>query len=306
MTATGEVVSTVDLVYKYSDRISARSPRWAEDKVNPEIRAFVSSNRVHLIETQRLLTWPSPAPNDYRRTSNSTATSKVDEFARDLASRLADALAENSRTSQELDRTYPRRVLQFRSDPPSEEQIRERYAQQNELRKSLSAISLLDEKVGRIDIPAKMERWQRNVLWTYLEDTEEKLSTFSELLAKVSLLQEIVNNRFLYKRLEIDRSRGLRLVSDEGTELGLSMLSSGEQHELVLLYDLLFNVESGALVLIDEPEISLHVSWQKRFIEDLRRIAEVVKFRSVVATHSPQIASRWRHRMVPLGPDAGE
>ena len=71
------------------------------------------------------------------------------------------------------------------------------------------------------------------------------------------------------------------------------MLSSGEQHELVLLYDLLFNVQPGALVLIDEPEISLHVSWQKRFIEDLQRISRLVKFRSVVATHSPQIAGKW-------------
>ena len=84
--------------------------------------------------------------------------------------------------------------------------------EQNELRKALSAISLLDEDVGRIEIPTKMQSWQRNVLWTYLEDTEKKLSTFNDILAKVSLLQEIVNTRFLYKRLEIDRRRGLRLV----------------------------------------------------------------------------------------------
>ncbi|MEU4355865.1 AAA family ATPase [Streptomyces virginiae] len=304
MIGTGEIVSTVDLVYRYAERISARSPRWAGEKVHPEIRKFVGQNDVHLIETQRLLTLPAPEPGEYRRSAQSAATSKVEEFGRDLARRLAEALAENSQTSQELDRTYPRRVLQFRSDSPTEEQIRQRYAEQNELRKSLSAISLLDEKVGKIDIPQKMEAWQRNVLWTYLEDTEKKLSTFSDLLAKVSLLREIVNARFLYKRLEIDRRRGLRLVSDEGSELGLSMLSSGEQHELVLLYDLLFNVQPGALVLIDEPEISLHVSWQKRFIDDLRRIAKLVKFRSVVATHSPQIAARWRSRMISLGPDA--
>ncbi|MFE7941359.1 AAA family ATPase [Streptomyces griseoincarnatus] len=305
LTAAGSIISTMELISRYSDRIPPRAFRLSKGKVDSQILRFLSENEVHLIETQRLLTLEDTESSDFRRSAARTsAISKVEAFAQDLTRRLAEALAENSRTSQELDRTYPRRVLQAHTEYPSEEKIRERYSEQNELRKALSAISLLDENVGRIEIPTKMQPWQRNVLWTYLEDTEKKLSTFNDILAKVSLLQEIVNTRFLYKRLEIDRRRGLRLVSEEGTELGLSMLSSGEQHELVLLYDLLFNVRPGALVLIDEPEISLHVSWQKRFIEDLQRISRLVKFRSVVATHSPQIAGKWISRMVSLGPGA--
>ncbi|NLU74434.1 AAA family ATPase [Streptomyces sp. HNM0575] len=304
-TPAGSTISTVDLVHRYGDRLPHRILRQKENNVDPNILQFLHDNEVHLIETQRLLKLEDEESDEYRSMSGrrSPAVSKVEAFARDLTRRLGDALAENSRTSQELDRTYPRRVLQPRVGTPSEKEIRERYSQQNELRKSLSAISLLDENVSPIEIPNRMEPWQRNVLWTYLEDAEKKLSTFSDILDKVSLLQEIVSTRFLFKRLEIDRRQGLRIVSDEGTELGLSMLSSGEQHELVLLYDLLFSVQPGALVLIDEPEISLHVSWQKRFIEDLQRIARLVKFRSVVATHSPQIAGKWVNRMVPLGPE---
>ena len=162
----------------------------------------------------------------------------------------------------------------------------------------------MKEESGGIVIPDGMAPWQKNVLWTYLEDSDKKLSTFRSVLDRVSLLQEIVTRRFLYKRLEVDGNRGLRVVSDEGQDLGLSMLSSGEQHELVLLYDLLFNVKAGSLVLIDEPEISLHVSWQKRFIEDLRRISSLVQFRSIVATHSPQIAGKWIDRMITLAPEA--
>ncbi|MET7812322.1 AAA family ATPase [Streptomyces sp. NPDC005395] len=305
LTSAGYTISTMDLLSRYADRLPPRALRMKEGRVDPNILNFLRENEVHLIETQRLLTLEDSDVNDLRRGSaRNPAVSKVEAFAKDLTRRLAEALAENSRTSQELDRTYPTRLLQAHTESPSEEKIRERYSQQNELRKALSAISLLDEKVGQIVIPKKMEPWQRNVLWTYLEDTEKKLSTFSEILDKVSLLQEIVKSRFLYKHLKIDRRRGLVLVSDEEAELGLSMLSSGEQHELVLLYDLLFNVQPGALVLIDEPEISLHVSWQKRFIEDLQRIARLVQFRSVVATHSPQIAGKWISRMVSLGPDA--
>ena len=55
------------------------------------------------------------------------------------------------------------------------------------------------------------------------------------------------------------------------------------------MFDLLFNVPKGALVLIDEPEISLHVVWQLAFIPDVQRIASLSGFRFIVATHSPQI-----------------
>jgi predicted ATP-binding protein involved in virulence len=92
------------------------------------------------------------------------------------------------------------------------------------------------------------------------------------------------------------------LSTSTGHDIPVSGLSTGEQHELVLLYNLLFRVEAGTLVLIDEPEISLHVTWQKTFIDDVLRVAELSKFRFVVATHSPQIIGSWWSRTVELGP----
>jgi predicted ATP-binding protein involved in virulence len=72
------------------------------------------------------------------------------------------------------------------------------------------------------------------------------------------------------------------------------LLSSGEQHELVILYELLFRVRENSIILIDEPEISLHVVWQHEFLKDLGQIAALSQFHALVATHSPQIISdRW-------------
>jgi predicted ATP-binding protein involved in virulence len=72
------------------------------------------------------------------------------------------------------------------------------------------------------------------------------------------------------------------------------LLSSGEQHELVILYELLFRVSKNSIILIDEPEISLHVAWQDEFLKDLGQMAELSQFNALVATHSPQIISdRW-------------
>ena len=71
-------------------------------------------------------------------------------------------------------------------------------------------------------------------------------------------------------------------------------LSSGEQHELVLLYELLFKVKSNSLVLIDEPELSLHVGWQSQFLKDLQDIIKVANLDILMATHSPDIIQdRW-------------
>jgi predicted ATP-binding protein involved in virulence len=61
-----------------------------------------------------------------------------------------------------------------------------------------------------------------------------------------------------------------------------------------MLYELLFGVKDDALILIDEPELSLHVGWQIRFLPDLQRIQKLKPLQIVMATHSPQIINdRW-------------
>ena len=53
--------------------------------------------------------------------------------------------------------------------------------------------------------------------------------------------------------------------------------------------------------MIDEPEISLNVVWQRRFLDDLERIVELRDFDVLIATHSPQIISDKWDWMVALG-----
>ena len=89
--------------------------------------------------------------------------------------------------------------------------------------------------------------------------------------------------------------------TDGGQPLNPSHLSSGEQHMLVLFSELLFRVESNSLVMIDEPEISLHVTWQKQFLRDLQQVTELASFDVLIATHSPQIVhDRWDDLTVEL------
>ena len=93
----------------------------------------------------------------------------------------------------------------------------------------------------------------------------------------------------------IDTERGFVIRSTvTNRELSLQQLSSGEQHELVLIYELLFHVNENSLILIDEPEISLHVDWQMQFLDDIQKVVGLTPFDVLIATHSPMIINeRW-------------
>ena len=135
----------------------------------------------------------------------------------------------------------------------------------------------------------------KGVLAVYLEDTEQKLSVLDELASRIDLFKKIVNDHFVFKQMVVNKQRGFRFFSTRTEEeLSLVHLSSGEQHELVLLYELLFRLEKNALILIDEPELSLHIAWQEQFLNDLQSIIALSPLDVLIATHSPQIVSdRW-------------
>lgn len=282
--------------------LRGRFPSFADDQtavLEPEgFRQFFADLSVHLISTQRLSTERvGPRTRGPRR-----ERSTVLEYASDLERRLGAALAANSRTTQNLDRTFPRRLLLDPAGPQiSDNAIRERYNEQNSLRRQLASISLIGSEA---DLPLperRLEDWERKVLWTYLDDTEQKLATFQEILDKVTLLGDILNAKFLRKTLTFDIEQGIEVRRQmDGQPIPLDRLSSGEQHELILIYDLLFNVRPGSLVLVDEPEISLHVAWQQRFLTDIQRISELVPTSFIVATHSPQIINKWWDQTIEL------
>lgn len=302
----GDQLSASDLLDRYADDLPFDIP--GRTDVPALLKTFLEEFHVHLIETQRLFTFESAPSVSVRPMRRPRQRLTVQRFADDLTRQIAETLARNSRTSQELDRTFPRRILSSAPEVTpaiTDAQIRRRYESQSELRRHLADIAVLDSST-EMQLPDRpLEAWERRVLWTYLNDSEEKLSTFQRLLDRVQLLREVVNSRFLFKELQIDAERGFRFVTEQDDDLSPDQLSSGEQHELVLLYDLLFKVEPNSLVLVDEPEISLHVVWQQEFLNDIKRIATLGDLQFVIATHSPQIIHTWWARAFALYPGEG-
>lgn len=130
------------------------------------------------------------------------------------------------------------------------------------------------------------------VLDVYLQQMEEKLRYYDQLLPLVRLFNKnILQKSFANKTIKLSPQHGLRIESDNGDILSADMLSTGEQNQIVLLYDLIFKTPKGSILLIDEPESSLHVAWQNDFVSDMQTIAKSKELQIVVATHSPIIVS---------------
>ena len=124
----------------------------------------------------------------------------------------------------------------------------------------------------------------------YLENVEKCLSIFKGIAEQVELFKSLINSKLEGKRCSISALNGIEVTSETNiAKFALDRLSSGEKNEIILLCNLIFEPNKPKLVLIDEPEISLHIDWQKQFISDLIKIAERSDFKSLVATHSPDI-----------------
>jgi predicted ATP-binding protein involved in virulence len=207
-----------------------------------------------------------------------------------------------------LDSTFPARLLQKKppAQVPSDAEIRERYNEQAARRTRYVKAGLLDSG-DELKLPDRsLEDAERQVLDAYLTDVDDKLLQLDNIADKLELFLQIVNNKFRRKTILIDRQRGIRAITmPKEDELALASLSSGEQQELVLAYGLLFREDPGTLILLDEPELSLHVTWQIDLITDLLQISELSQLKFLIATHSPQIINdRW-DLTVELSDDVG-
>jgi predicted ATP-binding protein involved in virulence len=273
---------------------SEAEPEWFEKlKKNIYIR---------LIESQWLLNlFPNRPFNSDDRTP--TIESTVSAYSNELAKLMQDKFKEYGTISQSLDRTFPMRVVKQQSSPDiTNEQLRNQLKELEETRSRLIEVGLLDQdEYSEFQIqPQDIDESTKNALSVYVEDVEKKLNVFNEIAIKINLLKRIINNKFSYKEINFSKEKGFIFTTLYNSSLSDSKilspndLSSGEQHELVLLYELLFKVQPNSLVLIDEPELSLHVGWQIQFLKDLQEITKLANVDILIATHSPDIIQdRW-------------
>ncbi len=119
-----------------------------------------------------------------------------------------------------------------------------------------------------------------------VSDYVEKNYQFAE---SIIVFKDIINNIFINKTIDVSATGKLVVSMNNGTSLPLNKLSSGETQVLLMFYYILFHSGQDGVVIVDEPEISLHVSWQQMLGDYFSDICRVRKVQIIVATHSPQI-----------------
>lgn len=297
----GGIVTREEIYNRYGEELpmelffkDTQLPEWVTERIG--------SNNVSLIKTQRLL-FIEDRERDRDR-DRFAPIKTVDKYSNELSKLIKSHLAQSTDLSSKLDRTYPNRLIKriSKSETITTESIFIDLKKLEEKRELLDKVGLIEidkeSSLQNIDEKQSENDTLKFVLKLYVEDSFEKLKIFDEVSRKIEILLDVINKRFKHKKLFIDKEKGFLfkstiLIDETGksNEIPVDKLSSGEQNELVLFYELLFKSKNDSLILIDEPEISLHISWQNSFIEDLKAISSLNNLEILIATHSPDIIS---------------
>jgi predicted ATP-binding protein involved in virulence len=313
---TEEVLSFSEVIRRFKERLPSSIFSQPESPAPDWLQNLRKNIHVRLIESQRLLNLDPQRSSELSR-GETAMVPTVLAYSEELANFMQERFKAYGITSQSLDRTFPSRLLKhLPSSDLTSEQLRIELEKVEKTRARLIEVGLLDqekEKDSEFQIKSQdIDESTKNALSVYVKDAEEKLKVFEEIADKMSLLKRIINNKFAYSYKEITFSKGIGFVFISNypsldSYVQLKDLSSGEQHELILLYELLFKVQPKSLVLIDEPELSLHVGWQVQFLKDLQEITKLADLDILIATHSPDIIQdRWDLTVELKGPKPNE
>ena len=179
----------------------------------------------------------------------------------------------------------------------------------------LSKRDLLTERFG-----LEPERWNKNKLTevlkkpsntetnthafmlidSYLEYLESKVEQRELITNRLKTFEETIAKFITDKLITIDSKEGLSIKTDQGTSLRESQLSSGEYHLLFLLVSALATKRRGTVIAIDEPEMSMHISWQRKLVDAILKCMSMAQPQLILATHSPDIASEFPDNLINL------
>lgn len=287
-----QILSLEEVIEEFSNQLPEEFANSIQKLKTKGASEILDSIDVHLIREQRLFKKVVYRERHYTRNERdqNIMTETIQTYSDELKSLINEKTQQSYIISQALDSSYPNRLI-TEKQKVSKEDYDKRFAELTSKQEKLTKNGLYESKqevLGYSEDDSK-------ALLVYLNDLEQKLVVFDSLLEKLELFTNILNERrFTFKSIHINRDKGFYFKTTKGKELKLNQLSSGEQHEVVLLYELIFKTKPSILVLIDEPEISLHITWQKEFLDDLLRIIKIQNFQVLIATHSPSIINdRW-------------
>lgn len=153
--------------------------------------------------------------------------------------------------------------------------------------------TIIDRIVGILenvnDNQEETELGQNQLLKKLIFNMIQELNRESETLRSINKLMEVYNEYIgPDKYLKISDEAAIVKFKDSDDSHNIDALSSGEKHLLVLLTIFVIEGSKRQLFMVDEPEISLNMKWQKKLLPLLHELAPNAEI--IVASHSPSIA----------------
>lgn len=166
---------------------------------------------------------------------------------------------------------------------------------------AVNGVKAVSPDWGSIDIEA-LEAAQRahSVFSMSLKAEQKTKDLHRHADSFLALLSEFIEG----KDFEIDNSGVLAIYKKGPAKIGIDQripvekLSSGEKQLIILFVEALLQRQRPYVFLADEPELSLHIAWQRKIIPAIRILNPNAQI--IVATHSPEVAGKFRSDIIDM------
>lgn len=158
---------------------------------------------------------------------------------------------------------------------------------------SIKDNSNADEVMGKFFASVESLRKTQAVFEMSIKAEEKRDRIFEPLNIFIDLLKEFIDD----KCFEVNQD-GLNIKNFDNKKVGVEKLSSGEKQLIILLCEALLQKNSNSVYITDEPELSLHIAWQRKVIPSVRKLNPNSQI--IVATHSPEIAGYDKEKIISM------
>lgn len=251
---------------------------------------------IFLMQLESLRTKFIHANRIYNEANEENDVLPIQKIRQTLQKELSMAYQNYLQQSQRIDSQFIKRVISKEKTTISEQEYNQLAEKVIQKRDELFYFRLTDN----ISIPP-YDKDDSFILYNYIKGLGEKYANYGNWTEKLNLFNKLLKTkRFAQKSITFSPQHGFQIISVNGDILNESLLSSGEQNEIILLFRLIFEVSDNSVLLIDEPENSLHVVWQQKFLDDIQEIAKTKNLQVIVSTHSISIVARGQDNAIDL------
>lgn len=154
---------------------------------------------------------------------------------------------------------------------------------------SMRQVEHISDQIAAARANDKNLRAVHTVLTPYFESLSDQVTALAPAQKLIDTYVTSINHFLDRTELKFSASQGIQLIGRDGQAFHPDSLSSGERHLLLLLSQAVLATVVRPLVIIDEPEISLGIEWQRDLLPELLRCTETGDVQFLIASHSLQV-----------------